>query len=487
MLKPKRLLLIQPPVEDFYATPFRAYPLGLIYVAAAPIRAGHEVVLLDAFRQGGSRTIPVPVKFKSLEEFYKPGDRSPWRLFGHYRHFGLSFDEIGERAFALKPDLIGVSTLFTAYHSTAMKVVEAVKARLPEVPVVMGGGHVTLCGEPSPLVHGVVRGPGEEGLMEFLGSPSTGEVFLPARSLLNPGDYLYRGKPMTFVLSSRGCPNRCTFCTGHTVFPGYAHRSAGEVLAEIRSCAADFGITHFDFEDDNFGADPDETPKLLRGLSELGIPGLSYSAMNGICADRLDGERLSLMREAGFTGIELALVSADPGVCGSLGRPFDPERLEQTVRAAQQAGFPVTAYLILGLPGETPSSMLRGMKFLFDLGVRIGPSFCYAVPGTPLYDDCRRNGFLGSPDPDFCRLTALNITTPDFGQRELMTLFYAARILNLLIGIGEEEPVVRALLRELWRERKVLRIFRKGAETAPVSEQVLEGFFSLFGESLRRL
>ncbi len=183
-----KVLLVQPPIEDFYDTPIRTYPLGLLYVAA---RLGDiaNVVVLDA------RTGCKPERFKEhefheLEPFYKEGIYTPFSFFSHYSRFGLTFTEIKRAVEKERPDVVAVGSMCSAYEKQALEVATAAKEASREIVTVVGGVHPTLF--PGRLlshqdVDYCVRGEGETPFFElgfrFVSGQHTGKE-ADRRSLL---------------------------------------------------------------------------------------------------------------------------------------------------------------------------------------------------------------------------------------------------------------------------------------------------------------
>src|SRR5262252_8298019 len=101
-----KVLLIQPPVQDFYDTDVRLQPIGLCYLKAAVIRHLPEVeISIKDFHGGyGRTTVKIPTELQYLKEYYPVADKSPFSTFHHYYHFGESFDDIEKDITALKPD-----------------------------------------------------------------------------------------------------------------------------------------------------------------------------------------------------------------------------------------------------------------------------------------------------------------------------------------------------------------------------------------------
>ena len=92
-----KILLIQPPVEDFYQTSLRTLPVGLLYLAASLRCAGIDVEILDCQATMHKYVLEVPPELAYLKRYYQSGNLSPFKLFGHYRHYGLPWEEIRER------------------------------------------------------------------------------------------------------------------------------------------------------------------------------------------------------------------------------------------------------------------------------------------------------------------------------------------------------------------------------------------------------
>jgi len=128
------------------------------------------VVIKDYHQGWGRRTIPLPHDLAYLKEYYAWPDRSPFSTFFHYYHFGADYKTMALEIVREKPDLVGISALFTPYHREVWQSAEALKERL-NVPVLLGGAHVSAAPElmlGHPAVDWVIRGEGEKPLVELL-------------------------------------------------------------------------------------------------------------------------------------------------------------------------------------------------------------------------------------------------------------------------------------------------------------------------------
>src|SRR5262249_1880773 len=102
-----KLLLIQPPVQDFYDTDVRLQPVGLCYLKAAVNKHLPEVeVIIKDFHGGrGRTTVKIPKELQYLTDYYHYADKSPFSTFHQYYHFGLGFDQIETEIANIRPDV----------------------------------------------------------------------------------------------------------------------------------------------------------------------------------------------------------------------------------------------------------------------------------------------------------------------------------------------------------------------------------------------
>ena len=478
-----KVVLIQPPIQDFYDTDVRLQPIGLCYLKSAVKNYLPEVhVLIKDYHRGfGRKTVAVPKCLQYLSDYYPVADKSPFSTFHQYYHFGQSFDAIEAELDEIKPDVVGISALFTPYYREALEVAARVKKRLA-VPVVVGGSHASAAPESllaTSHVDYVIRGEGERPFVELLkhllGRKSIEEVpnlayKRDAEPLFNPmtenfpidelplpdlsdfslSSYDLAGKPMSFMITSRSCPHKCSFCSVHTTFGSkYRLRPLENVLEEIYLRYRQ-GYRVIDFEDDNLTFYKSTFKELCRLLiARFPNREMEFVAMNGISYLSLDDELLELMFRAGFSHLNLALVSSDKTVRETTKRPHTLAAYLRVVDKAARLGFKIVSYQILGLPNESLESMIQTLAFNARLPILLGASPFYLTPDAPIARglDFTENDYLRA------RLTAMVSEGHDFVREDIYTLFVATRIINFLKGL----PVVRSvdlmdLLEQPWTD-----------------------------------
>lgn len=460
-----RVLLVQPPVQDFYDTDVRLQPIGLCYLKAAVKKHLPEidVVIRDYHGGAGRKTVAIPKELRYLADYYAVHDKSPFSTFHRYYHFGKSFDAIASDIAEQKPDVVGISSLFTPYFREVLEIAGRVKKRLQAV-VVIGGSHASAAPESllsSPHVDYVIRGEGEKPFVdlvrairnqsclkdvpnlaykrnsEFFFNPIASnfpieDLPIPDLSDFTPASYTLAGKPMAFMITSRSCPHKCSFCSVHATFgTSYRRRSLENVLEEIELRYRE-GYRVIDFEDDNLTYYKNIFKELCRRLI-IRFPKheMEFVAMNGISYLSLDDELLELMYRAGFSHLNLALVSSDKTVRETTKRPHTLEAYLKVVHKAHALGFRIVSYQILGLPNESLESMLQTLAFNARLPVLLGASPFYLTPEAPI-----ARGFnFAEKDYVKARLTAMAVETEAFKREDLYTLFITTRLINFLKGL----------------------------------------------------
>jgi tRNA A37 methylthiotransferase MiaB len=488
-----KILLIQPPIRDFYQTSIRTQPIGLAYLAASLRTHGHEVEILDCQTEK-KRSIPIPPELSYLKDFYPFNDRSPFKLYTGYYHFGMGWGEIRKKIEDSEADVFGISSSFTPYHGETLEIARIIKEWDRRKIVVMGGAHVSCNPEgvlKTPFIDYVVLGEGEIRfplLLENIKKGKTGKIeeidgigyrvngeiqinplqsFVqnldslphPARGLLDLDRYRMKRKRSTMIITSRGCPHGCAYCSTHLVMgASFRTRSPESILQEMIECQKKYGIQIFDIEDDNFTFDKERAKRLMGFIIEtfgeqtLSTAGrLELSAMNGVSFASLDGELLRLMKKAGFKPINLSFVSTDFSVKERMKRPGLSIDFKEIVDKAEQVGLNVIAYAILGMPGQSTKEMVDTLIYLMGKRVLIGPSIYYPTPGTPLFERCKKEGILPS-HPSRWRSSALPIETMDFNRLDIIALFRLARVINFIKGKMDKKELDEGMtLKELYQ------------------------------------
>jgi tRNA A37 methylthiotransferase MiaB len=415
-------------------------PLALAYLAGALRKAGFETVGIDACGEALDQCLPL--------------DDLPFVI------NGLTAEQIAARVPA-ESLFVGVSCMFSCEWLYQKRVVEAVRRRLGDVPIVVGGEHVTADPEAvlrnCPAVSACVLGEGEDTIVEVAhalrrGTPlaevpglvvraadgtavrtgsrrrirAVDEVPWPAWEGLPLETYLERGFGMDEynlrampMLASRGCPYQCTFCSSPQMWgTTWLARDPAEVLREIEYYIDRYGIEHVEFHDLTTIID---RRWILRftGLLIARRLGITWTMPSGTRSEALDAEVLQQLRASGCRAISYAPESGSPATLQRIKKKVQPERMLESIRAAVAARLFVKVHIIVGLPGQSPREIRESLRFILRLlwagahDVLVYPFSAY--PGSELYAQLVASGRIDPAAPDYDR-TLLGADYGDFRQ-----------------------------------------------------------------------
>jgi tRNA A37 methylthiotransferase MiaB len=428
------------------------------------------VAILDCQQPGKKQQLPLPAAFSYMNRFYTAGDISPFRLFARYSHFGISWDEVRQAVATAAPQAVGISCQFTPYVEETLKTAQIVKSINPAIPVIVGGSHASAL--PTEVLKNlcidyVIIGEGEQTLTRLIDCIAEGRdpadisgiafkrsgdvvinprgefienldsLPLPSRDLLDPSWYAIGKAACAMLLTSRGCPQRCSYCSVHQVMGSRLRcRSAEHVIAEMKDCHDRFGITAFDFEDDNFTFDRERALQILAGIViTFGERRLRLFAMNGLSLISLDPELLQAMKAAGFERLDLSLGSSSHELNRRMDRPADTTRAEAALQEAARLGLPVTTYIILGMPDHRLEDMVDSIIYLMERPTMLGPSIFYPSPGTRTYDAVKEAGLCDVTQYGLLRSSAFPVETLHCCRLDLVTLLRLCRWINFIKGL----------------------------------------------------
>jgi anaerobic magnesium-protoporphyrin IX monomethyl ester cyclase len=358
---------------------FRFPPLGVAYVAAALQAAGHDVRVLDCTF--------------------------------------LSRDEAARLALAARADVVGISCMATMEDDTRW-FAEHLRGRCG---LLVAGGPLPTCDPDAFLEHFdvVVRGEGEQTMRELLAAHEAGAdmgavpgvacrraagaapcapprpfardldaIRFPARKLLPNARYIEFGRKrygysITTVMSTRGCPFACEFCSNVVFGQSHRERSAGSVVDEIEECLA-LGYERISFADDVFTLN---ARRVLEICAEIRRRRLRFAWE---CLGRVDAFDLATaraMKDAGCFRIFFGIESGDDAILKLMNKQITTAQARSAVEAAHSVGLEVGAFFILCYPGETDDSVLETLRFATSLPLDYaGLTMPYPLPGTALHE-----------------------------------------------------------------------------------------------------
>jgi anaerobic magnesium-protoporphyrin IX monomethyl ester cyclase len=457
-----RVCLINPPriQPKLWGKPAAFQPLDIAYVAAV-LEKEHAVKIIDCPTEG----------WQNLQEI----DGVKYRL-------GLTKEQIAERIKQWKPDLVVITVPFSGWWRTAFEAASAVKSVDEDIKTALIGLHPSAKPFDSlahPNIDFVIIGEPEETVAELakvlekddsaialkkvkgIGFTSNGEVIItprrpviedldslpfPARHLL-PMKELFQAvkqtpvrgeirKPCARVLTSRGCPNNCIFCSNHLVMgKKWRGRSPKNVADELEQIVKIYGVKQVDFEDDNLTFDNKRMEAICDEIIQRKLD-IEWYTPNGVRADRLDASLLGKMRKSGCQRIMVAPESGVQRVVNQIiKKNQDLKKVESAIVEARKVGIKVSCFFIIGFIGETKEDIQATIDYAYMLR-HLGADrfyFSYATPliGTELYSQAESSGYLSPAFSDEALSWAQPlIETPQFTANDLRELCAKATLVN---------------------------------------------------------
>jgi len=459
------ILLIQPPIRDFYLTAKRTIPYGLTCIASVLIESGYSVDILDGLATAKAHVRDLPEQMGYLRQYYRQPDRSPVALFYDYKHFGYSFEHIGNKARESGAVLVGISSLFTPYMRQAIQTAEVVKAYHPDCKIVLGGHHPTALPQSvmeSSAVDFVLRGEGEVSMPLLARTLSEGGrldtipgiVFrqedgtlhinqpvqmqdpddfpLPAVHLVNRQFYRRKQGGSMVIVAGRGCPMRCTYCSvGEKSFLEHRKRRVQSVIREIEQAADQSDIGFIDFEDENLSLDRRWFLKLLSAIqNRFGSGRFELRAMNGLYPPSLDEEVIREMKSAGFKTLNLSLGSTSGEQLKRFNRSDVRDAFNRALILAEDFSLNAVGYVICAAPFQHATDSISDLFYLAQRRVLAGVSIFYPAPGSRDFDLCEENDLL--PVGFSCLRSSALPLSHTTTRKEAVTILRLARLLNFI-------------------------------------------------------
>ncbi len=371
-------------------------PLGLAYLAANLEKNKIEINIIDAFAEN------------------------------------LSFNKLKNRVMELKPEVIGLTTnVDIIFHS--LYTAKLLKKLLPNTKIILGGPYATDTYQyllKYSFIDIVVLGEGEYTFTELIQKLKADESFdtikgIAFRSnnqLIKTQDrpfidnldnlpfpawhlfpdlkkYKYftltsRGVP---IITSRGCPFKCIFCSKCVHGYKVRYRSPKNVVDEMKYCINNYNITEFGIIDDHFGFNPQRAKQLCDLIIKSRL-NTKFFLANGIRADALSKELITKLRSAGCWFVGIGIESGNQRVLNKIGKKVTLNQIKESIKICKQQKMLVAGYFVIGLPYANRKSINDTINFAknsqLDLAIF---NMAIPIPGTPMFQLVEKYGKFTFP------------------------------------------------------------------------------------------
>lgn len=334
-----KIVLINPP-SPFLINQKALLPLGLLYLSSALKKNGYDVEVLDLAEKE---------------------------------------NEIESLLMKSVADLYGI-TATTPQYSWAKQIKNILNKKDKDVKIMIGGTHasgipnicyddgfdITIVGEGEAIILDVINRL-EEGKLSFASIEKAAlitnidTIARPDRDAININEYGYDingyGKA-TSLITSRGCPYHCIFCSKGVWGDKVRYHSVEYVIAEIKEIKEKYKFNCVQFLDDSFILNMDRAEKMLKEIQKLKIFWRCY-----IRSDRVTKELLRLMKDAGCIEVGIGVESASQKILDIIRKGEKIEQHTQVVSWCKELGILVNVFLMIGLPGETYETVMETKRW----------------------------------------------------------------------------------------------------------------------------
>jgi hypothetical protein len=397
------IFLVNPWIHDFAAYDLWARPLGLLILGTRLRALGWEPHLIDFMDTDHPLMPHLETKPDARGRFHRTPIDKPDPILHVPRTFsryGIT-PECAAWSLASKPEpkAILVTSLMTYWYTGLKETIDLLRQTFPRVPVVLGGiyaslmpGHASQVCKPDEII----CGPGEHqvtatlervtGIRSHVPDELDHHEFSPCLDLMARVRFLP-------LLTSRGCPLRCSYCASSLLFPQFIKRPVDDVVKFIGVACHRHGVKDIAIYDDAFLHDAQSHAIPLLKRCSLSFSDLRWHTPNGLHVNYITPQVAKAMKSAGFETIRLGFETSADGFHRLTGGKTNKTAFVMAVRNLFSAGFErenIAAYLLVGLPGQTRAQIEDDVDFVLETGVVPKLAEYSPIPGTPMWESAKR-------------------------------------------------------------------------------------------------
>lgn len=376
------------------------FPIGLLYTATG-LPKEHAVTILD-------------LKLHNLDQ-----------------------QQLSDLLQEMSPDVVGVSAWIDNFPSLK-EIADMAHSVVPESKLIIGGPFATQAPEVYLKECGadaVVTGEGRKAFADILGSmderdswPEIPGVYVMGadgemrgtprlthtapppvseclealetyypREQMEPyidGGERFPGKRGAMIMGSMGCPHNCEFCSPRYL-GNYSGRDLDDLEAEVKFLKEKYDADTLFFTDATFNLSKDRVLQVCDIMKRHGMEWYVEARV-----DNIDAEIAETMADSGCREIMIGIESFDQEVLNETGKRTTLDQVKQSISQIQEAGIPLTGFVLFGLPGQTEEQIQNNLEQIRELDIRVIPNLLFPIPGTPVWEKAKEAGM----EPDVLKL-----------------------------------------------------------------------------------
>lgn len=429
-------------------------PLGIACIAASIREYGYKnIFIIDSSAEG-------------YDNIQNVGD-------GFIR-FGLRDEEVAKKVSDFNPQIVAISALFSSQAECAYSVADAIRTLCKDAIIIMGGIHASKVPKEvfkqCSSINYILSGEGDFSFVLLCDAISKGldpvkekvpglvyqskkdiikipelpglnvnELPYPAWDLMNMELYWDIGMPHNpfmktreylTIMTERGCPEKCYFCSSSSYFGGngvFKAMTPEKVFNLLSYIVEKFSAKEIQIEDDTFTLNPFRVIKICELIKPLG---LRITLPNSIRADAPRDHKMRLkmfkaMRSAGFEKIGISAEHGDQEFLSDvIGKNLDLNEIVKSIELAHEAGLMVHTNFMMGFPHEKEINRNRTKEFALSLDAdSYSVSLAAPLPGTKMWEIVEKdNLFMPSFNVNRLVYDVVNIIPEDIEPANLYKL-----------------------------------------------------------------
>lgn len=411
----KKVLLINPWIYDFAAFDLWLKPIGLLYISSFLKQEGIPLSFIDCLDRQDSEML----SFLHLENsndkkfgcgnYHKEEVNKPKILSDiprNYYRYGIPVEVFKEKLSKVpSPDYVLVTSMMTYWYPGVMKAIEIVKEFFPKTTVILGGVYANLCSRHALEVCGadlVYCGRGLSKLINIIkGDYAPGEIErddnIHSLDMLFPDYKKYSSLDYFCIMTSQGCPFKCTYCASNILYEGYLQREVDSVIDEIDYQVKTLECRNMTFYDDALLVNSKEHfEKIAEKLIKKNL-NLNLHSPNGVHPVFINDSVAEKMKKAGFKTIRIGLETTNPQRQSGTGGKVVNRDFLNAMESLLKSGFnesEIGTYLFFGFPGQTIDEVTEGIKFVKSSGSAVNLVEYSPIPGTVMWNELEAKGII---------------------------------------------------------------------------------------------
>lgn len=393
------ILLVNPWITDFAAYNLWIKPYGLLSIASFLRSNGFKITFIDC--------LDSIVKKKKYGDgkFHKIDIEKPMPIKSvprNYSQYGIPEKLFREKLSDVeKPDLIGITSGMTYWYPGVFKAIKILKEFFKGAPILLGGIYATVCYEHAVKYSEadyIIRGRGEVQLSKIVSEFLSLELPM-VNCQLNiddrpyPAFDLYPQLEYVSMMTSRGCPFRCSYCASPVISGAFKKRDPCKVVEEIEYWTSRYRVNNIAFYDDALLVNPlEHIIEILKEVKKREIQ-CNFHSPNGLHVKEIGEELADLLYQCRFKTLRLGLETSNEAIQVETGGKVDNRSFGEAVGNLKRAGYSgneIGVYVMAGLPGQRVGEVEESIIFVKESGARPIIVEYSPIPQTPLFEKATR-------------------------------------------------------------------------------------------------